>query len=248
MLTKDELERYDRQIMIRGFGREGQERLKNTKAVVAGVGGLGSPIAIYLAAAGIGTIRLIDHGALELSNLNRQVLHFTDDVNRKKVVSASEKLRKLNPDINIETVDETITESNVASLANDFDLIVDAMDNLPARYLLNKVAIEANIPFFHGAVWGLEGRAMTILPGKSACLQCIYHGAVTSEGKFPIIGTAPAIIGAIQVTEVVKYVVGLGDLLLNRLLVYDGLSQKFTEFKVNKDPDCEHCGHLKKEE
>ncbi|MBN1687403.1 MAG: HesA/MoeB/ThiF family protein, partial [Spirochaetales bacterium] len=227
---------------------EGQEKLKRAKIVIAGAGGLGSPISLYLAAAGIGTIRLIDHGSAELSNLNRQILHFTTDIERKKVDSAAEKLRKLNPEIQVETVDETISEANVAALVHGFDLIVDAMDNLPTRYTLNKAAIEERIPFFHGAVSGFEGRAMTIVPGKSACLQCIYHGAVTAGGKFPVIGTAPAVIGSIQATEVIKYIVGTGELLLNRLLVYDGLSSTFTEFEVTRDPECEHCKHLKQEE
>jgi len=244
MLTTDELERYDRQIMIGGFGKEGQERLKRAKVVIAGGGGLGSPSSIYLAAAGVGMIRIVDHGSVELSNLNRQVLHWGKDIGRRKVDSTSEKLKKLNPEIEIEAVDEMITEASVSQLVADFDLVVDAMDNLPTRYLLNKAAIEKNIPFFHGAVHGFEGRAMTIIPGKTACLECVYHGATTPKEKFPVIGVAPAIIGCIQATEVIKYIVGIGELLTNRLLIYDGLNLKFTEFKVKKDPHCEHCGHL----
>ena len=156
MLSKDELERYDRQIMIEGFGREGQEKLKRAKVVIAGGGGLGSPSALYLAAAGIGTIRIVDHGGVELSNLNRQILHWSGDIGRRKVASAAEKLKTLNPEIKIEAVDEMITEANVSQLVAGFDLVVDAMDNLPTRYLLNKAALEKNIPFFHGAVYGFE--------------------------------------------------------------------------------------------
>jgi len=242
MLTKNELERYDRQIIIKGFGEEGQEKLKRAKVIIAGGGGLGSPSSIYLAAAGVGTIRIVDHGSVELSNLNRQVLHWDEDIGRRKVASATEKLKKLNPEIEIEPIEEMITEANVSQLVADFDLIVDAMDNLPTRYLLNKAAIDKNIPFFHGAVYGFEGRAMTIIPGKTACLECIYHGATTPEEKFPVIGVAPAVIGCIQAAEVIKYVVGIGELLTNRLLIYDGLNLKFTELKVKKDPNCEHCG------
>ncbi len=242
MLTTNELERYDRQIMIKGFGEEGQEKLKRAKVIIAGGGGLGSPSSIYLAAAGVGTIRIVDHGSVELSNLNRQVLHWDKDIGRRKVASAAEKLKKLNPGVEIEAIEEVITEVNVSQLVADFDLIVDAMDNLPTRYLLNKAAIDKNIPFFHGAVYGFEGRAMTIIPGKSACLQCVYHGAVTPERKFPVIGVTPAVIGCIQAAEVIKYIAGIGELLTNRLLIYDGLNLKFTEFKVKKDPDCEHCG------
>ena len=244
MLTTNELERYDRQIMIRGLGEEGQEKLKRAKVIIAGGGGLGSPSSIYLAAAGVGTIRIVDHGSVELSNLNRQVLHWDEDIGRRKVASAAEKLKRLNPGVEIEAIEEVITEVNVSQLVADFDLIVDAMDNLPTRYLLNKAAIDKNIPFFHGAVYGFEGRAMTIIPGKSACLQCVYHGAVTPERKFPVVGVTPAVIGCIQAAEVIKYIAGIGELLTNRLLIYDGLNLKFTEFKVKKDPDCEHCGQL----
>ena len=248
MLTTDELERYDRQIIIKGFGKEGQEKLKQAKVIIAGGGGLGSPSSIYLAAAGVGTIRIVDHGSVELSNLNRQVLHWNEDIGRRKVVSAVEKLKKLNPEIEIEAIEETITEANVFRLVAGFDLVIDAMDNLPTRYLLNKAAVDRNIPFFHGAVYGFEGRAMTIIPGKTACLECVYHGTTIPEEKFPVIGVAPAIIGCIQAAEVIKYIVGIGELLTNRLLIYDGLNLKFTELKVKKDPNCKHCGHLGKQD
>jgi molybdopterin/thiamine biosynthesis adenylyltransferase len=243
MLTKEELERYDRQIMIRGFGVDGQEKLKRAKVVIAGSGGLGSSAAIYLAAAGVGTIRIIDQDTIELSNLNRQVLHWDNDIGRNKVDSAAEKLGQLNQYVTIEPIVETINEANISRLVDGFDIIVDAMDNLPTRYLLNKAAIKNNIPFFHGAVYGLEGRAMTVIPGKTACLKCVYRGPVPQQ-KFPVIGMTPAIIACIQVTEVIKYIVGIGKLLANRLLVYDGLNMKFTELAVKSDPDCEHCGHL----
>lgn len=244
MLTAEELERYGRQIIIGGFGEEGQEKLKRTKVFIAGTGGLGSPVSIYLVAAGVGTVRIVDHDKVELSNLNRQILHWDEDIGKKRIDSASGKLKKLNQDAKIETVEEMITEANVLQLVADFDLIVDAMDNLPARYVLNKAALEKNIPFFHGAVYGFEGRAMTIIPGRTACLKCVYRGRVTPQEKFPVIGVTPAVIGCIQATEVIKYIVGIGELLTDRLLVYDGLSLKFTEFKVKKDPNCEHCSRL----
>ena len=242
MLTTEERERYDRQIMIRGFGENGQEKLKRAKVIVAGSGGLGSPISIYLAAAGVGTIRIVDHDRVELSNLNRQVLHWDKDIGRSKVDSAAEKLSQLNQSVKIEAVEEMINEANISRLVAGFDLIVDAMDNLPTRYLLNKAAIDNSIPFIHGAVYGLEGRAMTIIPGKTACLRCVYRGLILQE-KFPVIGVTPAVIGCIQVTEVIKYITGIGKLLTNRLLVYDGLNMAFTELIVKRDPNCEHCGH-----
>ena len=244
MLTAEELERYGRQIIIGGFGEEGQEKLKRTKVFIAGTGGLGSPVSIYLVAAGVGMVRIVDHDKVELSNLNRQILHWDEDIGKKKIDSASGKLKKLNQDVKIEAMEEMITEANVLQLVADFDLIVDAMDNLPARYVLNKAALERNIPFFHGAVYGFEGRAMTIIPGQTACLKCVYRGRVTPQEKFPVIGVTPAVIGCIQATEVIKYIVGIGELLTDRLLVYDGLSLKVTEFKVKKDPNCEHCSRL----
>jgi molybdopterin/thiamine biosynthesis adenylyltransferase len=243
MLSVDERKRYDRQIMIREVGEEGQEKLKHAKIFITGAGGLGSPAAIYLTAAGVGKIRVVDHDSVELSNLNRQVLHWDEDIGRSKVESATEKLKKLNRAVEIEAIGETITEANVSQLVADSDLIVDAMDNLPTRYLLNKAAVERNIPFFHGAVYGFEGRAMTIIPGKTACLRCVYHGVIPGE-KFPVMGVAPGVIGCIQATEVIKYIVGIGELLTNRFLIYDGLNLTFTELRVKKDPNCEDCGHV----
>ncbi len=244
MLTEDELTRYDRQMMLKGFGKEGQEKLKKARVFIAGTGGLGSPISIYLAVAGVGTIRLADHDRVELSNLNRQILHGDGDIGERKTDSARQKLKNLNKDINVEAIAETITEDNAAELVGDCDLIVDAMDNLPTRYVLNKAAIEKKIPFFHGAVYGFEGRAMTVIPGRTACLWCIYQGRVT-QGKFPVIGVAPAVIGCLQATEVIKYITGIGELLTGQLLIYDGLNLEFTKLEVKRDPNCQHCGHLK---
>ena len=243
MLTPSERERYDRQIMIEEIGQEGQRKLKRSRVVIAGAGGLGSLIALYLTAAGIGMIRVIDHDQVVLSNLNRQILHWEEDIGREKVQSASTKLRNLNRAVEIEAIAKTITESNVSQLVDGCDVIVDAMDNLPTRYILNRCAIKKNIPFFHGAVNGFEGRVMTIIPGETACLRCMYRGPVPQE-KFPVIGVAPAVIGSIQATEVIKYLVGIGKLLANRLLIYDGLKVTFTEFTVKKNPECDHCGSL----
>jgi adenylyltransferase/sulfurtransferase len=227
--------------MIEEIGQEGQEKLKRSRVAIAGAGGLGSPIAIYLTAAGIGMIRMIDHDQVTLSNLNRQILHWEEDIGRKKVDSAREKLRNLNREVKIEGIAETITESNVSKLVGGCDVIVDAMDNIPTRYILNRCAIEKQIPFVHGAVNGFEGRVMTILPGKTACLRCLYRGPVPQE-KFPVIGVTPAVVGSIQATEVIKYLVGMGKLLTNRLLIYDGLQVTFSEFTINKNPNCDHCG------
>jgi adenylyltransferase/sulfurtransferase len=243
MLTPEERQRYDRQIIIPGFGETGQEKLKKARVVIAGSGGLGSPISLYLAAAGVGTIRIIDNDKVELSNLNRQILHWDKDIGKEKAGSAHDKLTQLNKNINIETINATIDETNVFTLVAGCDVIVDAMDNMPARYLLNKAAIKNKIPFVHGAVSGLEGRAMTVIPGKTACIKCLYHAA-PPKTKFPVLGATPGIIGSIQATEVIKYLTGIGTLLTNRMLIYDGLNMKFTELSVVRNIHCEDCGDV----
>jgi molybdopterin/thiamine biosynthesis adenylyltransferase len=241
MLSAQELERYQRQIMIRGFGQEGQEKLKRAKVFLAGAGGLGSPSAIYLVAAGIGHIRIVDADAIELGNLNRQVLHWTSDIGRNKVDSARNKLEQLNPGVDIQTVKERISENNINELVSGYEALVDAVDNLSTRYILNKAAQENKIPLFHGAVSGFEGRAMTVIPKQSACLMCLYRGVSLTQ-KSPVLGATPAIIACIQVTEVIKYFTGIGQLLTNRFLIYDGLNMRFSEIAVTREPACKHCG------
>jgi molybdopterin-synthase adenylyltransferase len=241
MLTEKELQRYARQLMIREIGEAGQEKLKQARVLVAGVGGLGSPIALYLAAAGIGHIRLVDNDKVDYTNLNRQVLHWTTDVGRPKTESAGDKLPKLNDAIEIETVHETIDEKSVVRLTEGIDLIMDATDNLETRFVLNGAALQKGIPFFHGAVAGFEGRITTIIPGKTPCLGCIYHGSIPKQ-KTPVLGATPAVIGSLQVTEAIKYITGAGQLLAGQLLVYDGLRMKFTALTIKKDPNCRFCG------
>lgn len=243
MLTPNELERYGRQIMMAGFGEAGQEKLKNARVFIAGAGGLGCPISIYLANAGIGAIRLVDQDKIELSNLNRQVLHWPEDVGRLKVDSASEKLRRMNHDLKLEAIRETMDENNLFQLTEGCDVIIDAMDNMGTRYLLNKAAIDHNVPFVHGAIYGLEGRAMTVIPGKSACLGCVYKG-IPPRVRFPVLGVTPAVIGCIEATEVIKYLTGIGELLIDRILIYDGLNMKFMEVNIKRNPDCEYCGKI----
>ncbi len=246
MLNQAERRRYDRQILIYGFGEEGQEKLKRARVFIAGAGGLGSPIAMYLAAAGVGRVRIVDNDKVDLSNLNRQLLHWTENTGQLKTESAREKLQRLNPDVTIEALCQTIDEGTADDLVGDADCIVDAMDNLPTRYLLNKTAVEKRIPYFHGAVYGLDGRAMTVLPGKSACLYCLYHGVLPPKEKFPILGATAGVIGCIQASEVIKYFTGMGELLTGRLLNYDGLNMKFSEFRINLDPKCSHCAEAQK--
>lgn len=239
MLSESELERYARQVML--FGEEGQLRLKEARVFIAGAGGLGCPVALYLAAAGVGHIRIVDKDVAERSNLNRQVLHWEQDIGKVKVVSVEEKLRAINSHIEVEAMCQVIDESNVSSLVGDADLIVDAMDNYPARYLLNRTAHEKSIPLIHGAIRGFDGQATTVIPGKSACLSCIFPCVPPAE-VFPVVGVTPGIIGMIQANEVIKYLVGAGDLLTDRLLVWNGLSSEMETLRFSKRCDCEVCG------
>lgn len=243
-MSSGEFQRYERQTIIDGFGLEGQLRLKKAKVVIAGAGGLGGIIGIYLVVAGVGKIRIVDHDRVELSNLNRQILYGDNDIGKGKAELARQRLESLNKEVEIEAMSETITDENGLRLVGDCDLIVDAMDNFPTRFVLNKVAVEKRIPFFHGAIRGFEGRITTILPGKTPCLMCLYR-RVPKPSVSPVIGVAPAVIGGIQATEVIKYIVGIGNLLTNRLLIYDGLLLEFMEIQLKKHPDCEVCGSFR---
>jgi len=242
-LTEYDLIRYDRQIRIDGFGIEGQRKLKRAVVLVAGAGGLGFPISVYLAAAGVGTIKIVDPDIVDLDNLNRQLLHWDKDIGRKKVDSAREKLQHINPSINIEVYDEEITEENALALVSGVDAVVDALDNYEARFALNRACVERRTPFFHGAVHGLMGQATTIMPGETACLRCIISRPPKS-GTFPILGSVAGTIGSIQVTETIKYLVGIGNLLKNRLLFYDGLYMDFSIIELSRNPECPICGKL----
>jgi adenylyltransferase/sulfurtransferase len=239
MLSQNERERYSRQIML--FGEEGQEQLKKATIFIAGAGGLGSPISIYLAAAGVGKIVLVDNDVVERTNLNRQILHYDQDIGRKKTDSALETLQAINPDIVVEVIDTTIDETNVCTLVEGADGIVDALDNFPTRYLLNRIAVEIKIPFFHGAIRGLYGQATTILPGKTGCLQCLFPHPPSKE-TFPVVGITPGFIGMVQATEVVKYLVGAGELLANRLILWNGEQMVMEEIAFERNPSCEICG------
>jgi molybdopterin/thiamine biosynthesis adenylyltransferase len=239
MLSERERDRYKRQILL--FGDEGQERLKKAHIFIAGAGGLGSPISIYLAVAGIGSITLVDKDVVELTNLNRQILHYDRDIGRKKTVSAEEKLREINPDITVKVIDTTIDETNVDRLVGRADGIVDAMDNYPTRYLLNETAVKKKTPFFHGAIRGLYGQATTIVPGATPCLACIFPKAPPKE-VFPVVGVTPGLIGMVQATEVLKYLTHDGRLLTNRLFLWDGLESHAEEIAVERNPACPVCG------
>jgi len=240
-LSPLERERYSRQILL--FGEEGQEKLKRAKVTIAGVGGLGCPAALYLTSLGVGRIRIIDRDVVETSNLNRQILHWDKDINKPKVESAYEKLREINKDVEIEKFSVEINEKNVMELLEGSDAVVDAMDNFPTRFLLNEAAVKLGIPFFHGSIYGFEGRVMTIIPGRSACLRCLFSESPPKE-VFPVVGPTPGLIAMIQVTEVIKYLTGTGKLLENRYLIYDGENMSFREIKVRRNPQCPVCGKM----
>jgi adenylyltransferase/sulfurtransferase len=245
MLTEQERDRYRRQILL--FGEEGQNLLKEAHIFIAGAGGLGSPAALYLAVAGVGTLTLVDHDTVERTNLNRQILHRDRDLGRPKIESARDTLRAINPDITVRGFSATISAENVAHLVGETDGIVDAVDTYAVRYLLNEVACRQSIPLFHGAVQGFYGQAATILPPETACLRCMFHHAPPQEPA-PIVGVTPGLIGMIQANEVIKYLLGCGELLTNRIFIWDGLRARAEEIVVQKNPSCIVCGKGTEEE
>ena len=236
-----EREKYSRQILL--FGEEGQEKLKNATVLVAGAGGLGSPVSTYLAIAGVGKIILADFDSVDPSNLNRQFLHHEKDIGRLKVESAKEKLLSMNPDIEVETIAEMLTESNIEALIPECDIIVDALDNLETRHMLNRFAIKRKIPLIHGAVTGYDGQVTTIVPGKTPCFYCIFP-RISKKEVFPVLGATPGIIGSIQANEAIKFLTGQGKLLEGRLLFWNGLSGNFSEISLSKLNNCPVCGYL----
>ena len=241
-LTERSRTRYHRQIILPGWGEGAQAALEAASVTVVGAGGLGSTALVQLAEAGIGRIRVVDSDRVELSNLNRQILHWEADIGVEKVDSASAKLRLINSAVEIEPVCARLAEENVREVLGDPDAVIDALDNFEARFLINRFAVENGIPLFHGAVWGLEGRATTILPGRSACLRCLYERVPAPQAEIPVVGVAPALIATVQVTEVIKYFTGLGELLAGQLLIYDGTSMLFLKSAVQRRPDCPVCG------
>ena len=232
--------RYARQILL--FGEEGQKKLKSTRVLIAGAGGLGSAIAFYMAAAGFGRILIVDCDVVELSNLNRQILHSEADLGRAKALSAYDALRGINPEIEVEAVVERISEENIDDLLQGCDLIMDGMDSFPMRYLLNRAALESGRPLFHGAISGYQGQATTIIPGRTACLSCLFPRA-PPPATFPALGSTCGIIGSIEVTEAVKHVTGKGRLLENRLLLWDGLDSRLEEMAYEPNASCRECSN-----
>jgi adenylyltransferase/sulfurtransferase len=229
--------------MIPGFGEKAQLRLKRATVLIAGLGGLGSPLALYLAAAGAGHLKLVDMDNVELSNLNRQVLHWDEDVGESKVNSALQKVQRINPTTHVEGLNLEIDDKNVFELAKNCDVILDAMDNFAVRYLLNAAAIAHRVPLIHGAVYGYEGRLASVVPGKTACLECIYPHA-PPRAVFPVLGTTPGVIALLQATEAIKSLTGAGVVLENEMLIYDGEMMNFEKVRISRNPQCTSCAGL----
>ncbi len=241
MLKEEELKRYNRQIIIDGWGIETQKKLKKSTIFIAGAGGLGSPVAIYLALAGVGNIRICDFDSPDLTNLNRQILHNHKRIGINKALSAKQTLMELNPDINVVALVDKIDSANADELIEDSALIVDCLDNFPARYTLNESAIRKGIPIIHGSIWGFEGRLSFLNPRETACLKCIYPEPPPTE-VFPAVGATAGVIGSLQAIETIKFLTGIGTPLKGRLLVWDGKSMSFRTFKISKDAQCSICG------
>lgn len=243
-LSRREAERYNRQMIIKGWGEEGQRKLKRAKVAVIGLGGLGSPASIYLAAAGVGKLLLVDEGEVELSNLNRQILHWERDVGKPKVESAKEKIEELNPEVEVETLMEKIGRDNVHDVVREVDLVVDGLDNFSSRVIVNRACVEEGKVFVHAGVYGFQGQLTTIIPGKGPCLQCIFPRLPPEEGLIPVAGMTPGVMGCLEANEAVKVVTGIGEPLVGRLLIYDGEAGSFMVVDVGRDPDCPVCGKI----
>ncbi len=247
-LKTEQIERYSRQIMIPDLGGKGQIRLRQGRALVIGAGGLGCPAALYLAAAGIGILGIVDNDQVELSNLHRQILHFTPDLGRQKVESAKEKLNKLNPEVEIRIHPMRLNEDNATEVFEDYDFIIDGSDNFATKFLVNDIAVGLGKAFSHAGIIRLQGQTMTVVPGKSACYRCLFKeppppGEIPGCQQAGILGAVAGTIGSIQATEAIKYFLGMEeDLLVDRLLTYDSKEMRFRIIEVRRNPLCKVCG------
>ena len=242
-LTDYEMTRFNRQMMIDGWGAEGQARLKAASVFIAGAGGLGSPVSIYLAVAGVGEIRLCDADRVELSNLNRQIMHADERIGELKSVSAEKTLRALNPALNVLAYSDYLNERNVEAVLGTPDIVVDCLDNFETRYILNAYCIKNDIPLVHGAIWGMMGQMTFVHPPETPCLKCLVPEP-PPKAIFPVVGVTPGIIGCLQATEVLKYLVGIGTTMKGKLLIVDAEEMFFNSVKVERQHSCPDCGDL----
>lgn len=244
--TEQQLERYSRHILLQDVGVEGQTKLLNGKVLIIGAGGLGAPIAFYLAAAGVGQIGILDFDVVDLSNLQRQIIHFTKDVGRSKVESAKEKMEAINPDVTVKTYHERLEASNIREIIREYDFVIDGVDNFPTKFLINDACVMENVPFSHGGILRFEGQTMTVIPHESACYRCVFKepppaNLVPTCSQAGVLGAVAGMLGTIQATEALKFLTGTGDLLINRLLIFDAKKMKFREVKFKKMNDCAVC-------
>jgi molybdopterin/thiamine biosynthesis adenylyltransferase len=245
--TEERLERYSRHIILKEIGIAGQERFYAARVLIIGAGGLGAPAALYLAAAGIGTLGIADADCVDLSNLQRQVIHHTADVGRAKVESAADKMRAINPDVTVRTHHCFVSAQNIAELIAGYDFVIDGTDNFAAKFLINDACVMAGIPYSHGGILRFQGQTMTVLPGKSACYRCIFEGP-PPEGQVPtcsqagVLGAIAGMLGTIQAAEALKYIAGAGHVLADALLTFDALEMKFRKVPFRRNPRCALCG------
>jgi adenylyltransferase/sulfurtransferase len=246
-LSKDEILRYSRHLIVPEVGMEGQLKLKAAKVLLVGAGGLGAPLGLYLAAAGIGRIGLVDFDVVDFTNLQRQVIHFTKDVGRPKIDSAAEKMQALNPNVEIVKHEVALTSENALGIIREYDLVVDGTDNFPTRYLVNDACVLLGKPNVYGSIFRFEGQATVFAYEGGPCYRCLYPeppppGLVPSCAEGGVLGILPGTIGLIQATETVKLILGIGEPLVGRLLLYDALAMRFRELKLRKNPECPICG------
>jgi adenylyltransferase/sulfurtransferase len=246
-LSKDEVLRYSRHLIMPEVGMEGQQKLKTARVLCIGAGGLGSPLALYLGAAGVGTLGIVDFDVVDYTNLQRQIIHSTADVGRKKLDSAAEKLKAINPFLNIRTFETKLTSENALDLFSEFDIVADGTDNFPTRYLVNDACVLTGKPNVYGSIFRFEGQASVFATEEGPCYRCLYPeppppGLVPSCAEGGVLGILPGLVGVIQATEVIKLILGKGDPLVGRLLLVDALGMKFRELKLRKNPDCPVCG------
>jgi adenylyltransferase/sulfurtransferase len=246
-LSKDEILRYSRHLIVPEVGMEGQLKLKAAKVLLVGAGGLGAPLGLYLAAAGIGRIGLVDFDVVDFTNLQRQVIHFTKDVGRNKIDSAAEKMQALNPNVEIVKHEVALSSENAMEILKDYDVVVDGTDNFPTRYLVNDACVLLGKPNVYGSIFRFEGQATVFAYEGGPCYRCLYPeppppGLVPSCAEGGVLGILPGTIGLIQATETVKLILGIGEPLVGRLLLYDALAMRFRELKLRKNPECPICG------
>ncbi|MFC1498001.1 ThiF family adenylyltransferase [Verrucomicrobiota bacterium] len=247
-LTEEQIERYSRHIILPEVGGKGQEKLLSGSVLLVGAGGLGSPAGLYLAAGGVGTIGVIDADNVDLSNLQRQILHATKDVDRPKVASAKEKMQAINPDINIITYQERLTADNALDIIKDYQFIIDGTDNFPSKFLVADACHFANKPYSHAGILRFAGQTVTVIPGQSTCYRCMFQeppppGSVPSCSQAGVLGVIACVIGGIQATEALKFILGTGNLLTNHLLAYDALNMSFRKISIKRNKNCPLCGN-----